>query len=198
MVSRACASFPLTDDTEEQKTLGSRKTPPKHASPQKLPDSRRTQQLRDAGVDVENVVVEQRSLLRVSVMPRQDLVHQPLALRQVGGAAQQTSAELHHQTVGQELQAVHRRRHPLVGPEGEPSVTVIRLQLRIQWGAIKALRGAAGLKDKEGCFSSLAGAHMDQSGERNFSTGPVYATSKIRSLTSFWSRQVIQVIVLTL
>lgn len=113
MVSRACASFPLTDDTEEQRRWVRGNT-----SKASRGASRRTQQLRDAGVDVEHVVVEQRSLLRVSVVLRQDLVHQPLALRQVGGAAQQTSAELHHQTVRQELQAVHRRRHPLVGPVG--------------------------------------------------------------------------------
>lgn len=68
---------------------------------------RLTQQLRDARVDVEDVVAEERRLLRVSVVPCEDFVQEPLAPREVVGAAGQAAAHLHHQLVGQELQAVH-------------------------------------------------------------------------------------------
>lgn len=70
-------------------------------------------------MNVENVVAEQWVLLRVSVMLSQDLIKQPLALEQVVRAAGQTSADLNHQLVGQELETVHRPRHPLISPDRE-------------------------------------------------------------------------------
>ena len=75
-----------------------------------------TQELRDAGVDVEDVVAEQGRMLRLAVVFIQQAVEEPLALGLVLGAGGQPSADLHHQAVGQELQTVHGRSQPLVGP----------------------------------------------------------------------------------
>lgn len=67
-----------------------------------------TQQLRDARVNVEHVVAEQRWLLCLSIMLSQDFVEQPLTLHQVVCTGSQTSTDLNHQLIWQKLQTVHR------------------------------------------------------------------------------------------
>lgn len=70
-------------------------------------------------MDVEYVVAEQGRMLRLAVVFVQQPEQQPLALGLVLGAGSQASADLHHQAVGQELQAVHGGSQPLVCPAGE-------------------------------------------------------------------------------
>ena len=78
-----------------------------------------TQEFRDAGVDVEDVVAEEGRVLRLAVVFIQQAVEEPLALGLVLRAAGQPSADLHHQAVGEELQTVHGCPQPLVCPAWE-------------------------------------------------------------------------------
>lgn len=66
-----------------------------------------TQEFGDARVNVEDMVAEQRWVLCVSIVLSQDPVEQPFALGLVISAVGQTSADLHHQLIREELQAIH-------------------------------------------------------------------------------------------